>query len=110
KLYARGFYGELPAPIDPNVLDRILAGGPTEPLDPAAADGEPVLPKLRAQNPFVSDEELILRIFYDPATLEAYRKAVVPFDMRTVVNTPLAALVEAGLRGKPGRALSVRVP
>src|SRR5574340_1574058 len=32
-LYAQGHYGETPAPIDPDVLDRILRGKPVERAD-----------------------------------------------------------------------------
>lgn len=109
KLYARGFYGEIPAPIEPNVLDRILAEGDKEPLDPAAVDEVAILPELRARNAFVSDEELILRIFYDESTLDAYRTALQPFDVRSVVNTPLCALVESALSTEGPFRLSLNI-
>jgi pyruvate/oxaloacetate carboxyltransferase len=109
KLYARGFYGELPAPIDPNVLDRILLKGDKEPLDPAAVDEVAMLPELRTRNAFVSDEELILRIFYDESTLDAYRAAMQPFDARSVVRTPLCALVEAALSAERPRQVSISI-
>jgi oxaloacetate decarboxylase (Na+ extruding) subunit alpha len=110
KLYARGSYGELPAPIDPNVLDRMLAGGSAAPIDPSAGDGEPVLPRVRAQNPFVSDEELMLRIFYDESTLDGYRKGLRPLDPFSVAKTPLSSLIEAGLRGASRGSLAVKIP
>jgi pyruvate/oxaloacetate carboxyltransferase len=109
KLYARGFYGEVPAPIEPNILDRILADGDNEALDPGAIDEESVLPTLRAQNPFVSDEELILRIFYDEKTLDGYRTTMCSLDGRSIVKTPLGALVEAALAKKSIRSASVKV-
>lgn len=63
KKYALGYYGHLLAPVEPNVLDRIIANGsphialkPT-PLPPAVA-------KLRAQYPTASDDERILRFMF----------------------------------------------
>ncbi|SDT11044.1 hypothetical protein [Bradyrhizobium canariense] len=97
KLYARGSYGQIPAPIDPNVLDRLLAGGPSTPIDPLAFDGEPTLREIRAQNAFASDEELILRIFYDEATLAEARRLTKGINLSAVVDRPVKALVEAAV-------------
>jgi oxaloacetate decarboxylase (Na+ extruding) subunit alpha len=60
KKYALGYYGKLLAPVDPDVLDRIVANGSPkialkpEPLGPA-------VPKLRKQYPNISDDERLLR-------------------------------------------------
>lgn len=63
KRYALGYYGKLLAPVEPNVLDRIVANGSRQiPLTPAPPD--PVVPDLRKKYPGLSDEERLLRFMY----------------------------------------------
>jgi oxaloacetate decarboxylase alpha subunit len=60
KKYALGYYGKLLAPVEPDVMDRIVANGPKDvPLTPACP--EPALPRLRKLYPDADDEELLLR-------------------------------------------------
>ena len=63
KKYVLGYYGALLAPVEPNVLDRILANGsqsiPSTPIPP-----EPAVPALRRKYPNMSDEERLLRYSY----------------------------------------------
>ena len=60
KKYALGYYGKLLAPVEPDVLDRIVENGSRrvalepEPMPPA-------VPELRRKYPHVSDEERLLR-------------------------------------------------
>ncbi|MBI3069224.1 MAG: carboxylase, partial [Betaproteobacteria bacterium] len=60
KKYALGYYGRLLAPVEPDVLDRIVENGSKrvalepEPLAPA-------VPELRKKYPGMSDEERLLR-------------------------------------------------
>jgi oxaloacetate decarboxylase alpha subunit len=110
KLYVRGHYGKIPGQVDPNVLDRILADGDRAPLDAAAIDSDEWMPKLRAQNVFVSDEELALRVFYEPNTLDAYRAALKPIDRLSVVKTPLSALIQAALSSGRAQPISLKIP
>jgi len=59
KKYALGYYGDLLAPVDPDVLDRIVDNGSKLiPLVPPTP--EPALPALRERHPQASDEELLL--------------------------------------------------
>ena len=63
KKYALGYYGELVAPVAPEVLDRIVANGsPKIALTPPPR--EPVVPALRRKYPNMSDEERLLRHLY----------------------------------------------
>ncbi len=95
RLYARGHYGELPAPIDPNVLDRILAGSDRSPIDPAASFENSMVERVRKERgSFNSDEDLVLSIFYDKLTLEKFHAHRRPIDLSTVPRTPLAALIK----------------
>jgi oxaloacetate decarboxylase alpha subunit len=59
KKYALGYYGDLLAPVDPDVLDRIVDNGSKLiPLVPPTP--EPALPALRERHPQASDEDLLL--------------------------------------------------
>ncbi len=97
--YALGYYGELAAPIDPGVLDRITRG--EQPV--TARPGELLPPAVervrRERGPFASDDDLLLAAFYNH---EQYTGLVEARPIATdypVALTPLATLV---------RELSVR--
>ena len=63
KKYALGYYGKLLAPVEPNVLDRIVANGsPHIPLKPQPLP--PALDKLRKQYPNATDDERSLRFMF----------------------------------------------
>jgi oxaloacetate decarboxylase alpha subunit len=63
KKYALGYYGKLLAPVDPDVLDRIVANGsPKIALQPKAL--APAVDKLRRQYPNMSDDERVLRFMF----------------------------------------------
>jgi oxaloacetate decarboxylase (Na+ extruding) subunit alpha len=60
KKYALGYYGKLLAPVEPDILDRIIENGSPH----IALQAEPVapaVPELRKKYPNVSDEERLLR-------------------------------------------------
>jgi len=63
KKYALGHYGKLLAPVDPDVLDRIVANGSSEILATAPAL-EPAVPALRRQYPAQGDDERLLRFMF----------------------------------------------
>ncbi|MFZ1059944.1 MAG: pyruvate carboxylase subunit B [Candidatus Rokuibacteriota bacterium] len=98
--YALGYYGELAAPIDPDVLDRIV--GKEQPV--TARPGELLAPALervrRERGPFASDDDLLLAVFYNP---EQYVKLVNARPIKTdypIGRTPLATLIkELAARG-----------
>jgi len=63
KKYACGYYGKIVAPVEPNVLDKIISNGsPNIPLVPQPL--EPALPALRKKYPNLEDEERLLRYMY----------------------------------------------
>ena len=70
KRYALGYYGKLPAPVEPDVLDRIVENGsPTIALTPP--EPEPVLDGLRERYPNASDDERLLRHSFPAHVLDA---------------------------------------
>ncbi len=74
KKYALGYYGKTLAPVEPNVLDRIIANGSPrialkpQPLAPAVA-------AMRAKYPGISDEERLLRHLYAGSQVDDMRGA-----------------------------------
>lgn len=63
KKYALGYYGRLLAPVEPDVLDRIVENGSKQiALEPIPPD--PAVPALRKKYPNMSDEERLLRYMY----------------------------------------------
>jgi hypothetical protein len=87
----------------------MLTGGPSTPIDPFAFEGESTLDEIRAQNAFVSDEELILRIFYDESTLEESRRLTKAVSLSEVVDRPVKALVEAAVGGQLESSVDLEV-
>jgi pyruvate/oxaloacetate carboxyltransferase len=94
-LYARGHYGEPAAPLDPNVLDRILAGKSEDRIDSDAVFEARILEQFRReQGPFRSDEELLLHLFYGKEHVETLNRRKQQLIGRPSVHAPLRALVE----------------
>jgi len=63
KKYVLGYYGRLVAPVDPEVLDRIVDGGSSKiPLAPQPREAG--VPALRRRYPHASDDERLLRYMY----------------------------------------------
>jgi pyruvate/oxaloacetate carboxyltransferase len=95
ELYVRGAYGRPAAPIDPNVIDRILVRKDMETIDPSNGFDEPLVSKVRAEKgPFRSDEELLLAIFNTQETMEKFYQNKKPIELHPVVQRPLAALIK----------------
>jgi oxaloacetate decarboxylase alpha subunit len=98
--YALGHYGELAAPIQPDVLDRVTGG--RAPVTARPGDLlAPALTRVRAERgPFASDDDLLLATFY---SREQHAALVAARPIRTaypVALTPLGTLLrELGARG-----------
>jgi len=93
-LYARGYYGEPAAPIDPNVKDRILQGEDPTPIDPTENYLEPVVSRARKEaGASLSDEELLLTLFFSRPTLDKFRKNRRAIEF-PAVKPPLTALIQ----------------
>lgn len=71
KRYSLGYFGKLLAPVEPNVLDRIVErGASTIPKETPVL--EPAAEKLRSRYPNISDEERILRYSFPEEIMEEY--------------------------------------
>jgi oxaloacetate decarboxylase (Na+ extruding) subunit alpha len=91
KKYALGYFGKLLAPVDPDVLDRIVENGSRKiPLKPQPLP--PAVDKLRSQYPNAPDDERILRFMFAGQQVDEMQAAGA---MKTdyVFEAPLVKLV-----------------
>jgi len=72
--YAGGFYGDTVAPIEPNVLDKIMTS-PRAKEVLANTPEQPTIEELRKRYGTNDDDELILRALVPEADLERMRAA-----------------------------------
>jgi oxaloacetate decarboxylase (Na+ extruding) subunit alpha len=103
--YALGRYGEPPAPIEPDILDRILSSKP-EPQIEGTAPGEPTLEELRAEYGTGSDDDLlILKALIPEVDIAAMQAAGPPLhdypfvsseveEIRTLIRTTRSSYVQ----------------
>jgi oxaloacetate decarboxylase alpha subunit len=92
--YALGYYGELAAPIDPDVLDR-ATGGRAPVTGRAGERLPPILDKVRAERgPFASDDDLLLAVFYNRETFADLMAARPIKTDYPGAPTPLATLLK----------------
>jgi len=75
KKYALGYYGTLLSPVDPDVFDRIVQNGSSY-IAEAVPVREPVLPGLRSRYPNLSDEQRMLRYFFDRSIVDTMENAM----------------------------------
>ena len=92
KKYALGYYGKLLAPIEPDVLDRIIANGSSR----IALEPQPVaraVPSLRKKYPRISDEERLLRHLYAGSQMDDMRAAG-PIETEYCFDKPILRLLK----------------
>jgi len=107
-LYARGYYGEMAAPIDANVLDRIMEGADVKPIAASGVFSEPLVKKARKElGSTHSDEELLLALFFSKPTLEKFFQNKKPIDAATT-KTPVIALIQELLKRQDIRKVSIQ--
>jgi oxaloacetate decarboxylase alpha subunit len=93
KQYALGHFGKLLAPVEPDVLDRIVANG-SQAITPEVAPLAPAVPALRRQYPDASDEERLLRFMFSPGDQVDRMLAAPPIDTDYVAGSdPVCSLV-----------------
>lgn len=104
KKYALGYYGSPLAPVEPEVLDRIIANGSSRiALIPPPL--EPTVPALRRKYPNTSDEERLLRHLYAGSQVDDMLAAG-PMQTEYHCDKPVVRLLrELARRRSPGRVL-----
>lgn len=95
--YAAGYYGEPPAPIDPNVMDRIMAAPRAKEIfnNPPP---EPSLADLKRQHGTEDEDELILRALVPASDIARMRKSGPPAKDFPMLSSPELAQVEKLMR------------
>ena len=102
KKYALGYYGKTLAPVEPNVLDRIIANGsPRIALQPQPL--APAVPAMRRKYPNLSDEERLLRHLYAGSQVDDMLAAG-PMQTDYYFDKPVVRLLkELAKRPRAGR-------
>lgn len=98
KKYALGHYGKLLAPVEPNVLDRIVANGSGE-IGTLAPPLDPAVPLLRQQYPNQSDDERLLRFMFAGNQVDDMLAAG-PLQTQYVFKDSIQRLLESALSSK----------
>lgn len=88
KQYALGYFGELLAPVEPDILDRIIENG-SQAICETPPEIPPALPGLRKHYPNADEEELLLRRFWPRNLAEAALKAVPDTTDYSILERPL---------------------
>jgi len=98
---ALGYWGRTPGPVDPNVLDRVSRG--RQPISERPGSlVPPALERVRADlGSSVSDEDVLLSIFFMPAVVDALRSAgPMPLDDPLRFSPIVEILRKASSSGK----------
>ena len=102
KKYALGYYGHLLAPIDPDVLDRIVANGSAK-IALRPEPPPPAVTQLRKHYPRASDDERLLRFMITGNQVDEMLKAG-PMRTEYHFEKPIIRLIrELANRPKLGR-------
>ena len=101
KKYALGYYGKLLAPVEPDVLDRIVANGSSRiALTPSAP--APGVAALRRKYPHADDDERLLRYMYAGSQVDDML-ASGPTRTEYTFEKPLVRLVRELVQQQEGR-------
>lgn len=107
KKYALGYYGNLLSPIEPSILDKIVDRGPkTISIEPPVLD--PVVPKLRKQYPNISDDERLLRYFFDKEFVDQAMENNCDTEQYSIIEKPLLHLLNELNRKSKGIKVSIQ--
>lgn len=106
--YAAGFYGEMVAPIEPNVLDKIMSSARAK--DVLASPPEnPTLAELRKRHGTDDDDELILRALVPEADLVRMREAGPVKRSYPLLSSPELDQVQQLMRMASTPAIQTRI-
>ncbi|MBM3517295.1 MAG: hypothetical protein FJX56_05300 [Alphaproteobacteria bacterium] len=105
-LYLSGQYGQICGPVDPGVYDRATGGVNPQRFDFTAPDAE--LAALRTAHPEMSEDALLLRLFFGQRAFETYERKRTPADPMLIATSPLAELVREVLVRRKAHRLTVR--
>lgn len=106
KMYALGHFGKLLAPVEPNVLDRIVANGSSKiPIELQAL--KPARPELEKKYPNLDDDERLLRYMFAGGEVDEMQAAG-PIRITAARNTPIESLLQALVERKAVHSVELR--
>ena len=106
KKYALGYYGKLLAPVEPNVLDRIVSRGSAK-IALTPRPPEPAVPVLRRTYPHASDDERLLRYMYAGSQVDDMLAAE-PTRAEYAFERPLVRLIRELTQRRKYRRIYIR--
>lgn len=107
---ALGYWGRTPGPVDPNVLDKVAGG--KEPITVRAGSlVPPTVEKARRElGRHVSDEDLLLSLFFMPQLMDDLRAAGPIRLDDPLAGSPLVEIVRRAAAGKKIKSFSLSQP
>lgn len=106
--YAAGFYGDMVAPIAPDVFDKIMSSDRAKALV-AKPPEQPTIEELRARHGTNNDDEVLLRALVPEADLERMRAAGPIKTVYPLLSSPELAEVSELLRTTRSPAVQLRI-
>lgn len=94
KKYVLGYYGELLAPIEPELREKIVANGASDiPLEPSVVP--PMLPALRERYPNERIDDLLLRAMFAGSQVDEMKRTVASGGNPDEISRPILDLTKA---------------
>jgi oxaloacetate decarboxylase alpha subunit len=107
KKYVLGYYGKLPAPVNPDILDRIVENGSQRiPLEPQGR--EPVVDRLRRRYPHASDDERLLYLMFVGSQVDDMLAAGPITTEWAPPSAPLRELIRQLAARAPARSVRIQ--
>jgi oxaloacetate decarboxylase alpha subunit len=106
--YAAGFYGEMVAPIDADVLDKIVGSDRARAVA-AAPPEQPTIEELRKRHGTTDDDEVLLRALVPEADLDRMRAAGPIRTVYPLLSSAELAQVSELMRTTRSPALQMRI-
>jgi oxaloacetate decarboxylase alpha subunit len=94
KKYALGHYGELLAPIDPEVREKVIANGASD-IPTTRGPIPPMLPALRERHPDDDIDTLLLRAMFAGSQVDEMKRTVAAGGNRDEIHRPILDLVKS---------------
>lgn len=107
KKYALGYYGKLLAPIEPDLLKRIIDNGASN-IAHAPQPIPPMLADIRTRYPNDSIDHVLLRAMFAGTQVDEMQKAVASGERADETAKPLLALIKALHQKKDAGTVSIK--
>ena len=104
--YASGYYGQIPGEVDPDIFAQIVPQDLDSAIDFTVPDKE--LAKLQASRPELSDEDLLLGLFFGESTIDSYLEDPQDPNPALIAKSPLTELIKEAILRRNAHTFSVR--